>query len=79
MSPGHLLGRVRGQLEPRAARAQPSCLLNLGSSWLEDHQTKLTSLWSLQKPLCPFLASLISKKPSLAHICEPDGTAAGGS
>lgn len=77
---GHLLVSIRGQLGPRAACAQSSYLQNLGSGWLDDHQTKLMLSWPLQKPLCPLLALLISKKHEglgLGHICEPDGTTGG--
>ena len=78
--PGQPLLSIRGQLEPWAAHAQPSCLLSLGSSRLDDHKTELTSSQTSQKPLFPLLALLISKKYEglgIGHIWEPDGTTVG--
>lgn len=78
--PGQPLLSVRGQLEPWAVRAQPSCLLSSGSSRLDDHKTELTSSQTSQKPLFPLLALLISKKYEglgIGHIWEPDGTTVG--
>ena len=72
----HPLARIRGKLEPRAAHAPSS----LSSGLLDDPDTKLTSLRSLQKPLCPLLALLTSKKHEglgMGHIWEPDGTTVG--
>lgn len=74
------LARTRGKLDPGAAHAPSSCLWSPRGSRLVDPETKLTSLRSLQKPLCPLLALLISREHKglgMGHICEPDGTTVG--